>query len=226
MRPFAPLLALALLVACSPPGRADHDGPPPRVEALTTASEAPVRALAAPEPPAASAEAPGGDGACPAGYRCDPGALDRAPRPAITELFIQKRAHLLHLVAGNVIVKSYGVALGSGGLGQKRVEGDRVTPIGTYSITGRYPSRWHTYLALSYPNDEDRARFDDLAARGEVDRKLGPGSAIAIHGRRADMRDRHHKLLDWTLGCVALDNDEIDEVAALAPVGTRVVIRE
>lgn len=109
-------------------------------------------------------------------------------------------------------------------MGQKRVEGDRVTPIGVYTITGRYPSRWHTYLSISYPGEEDRRRFEELVSRGEVDPRLGPGSAIAIHGHRRDQRDEAHKGRDWTLGCVALDNGEIDEVAALSPVGTRVVI--
>jgi murein L,D-transpeptidase YafK len=164
------------------------------------------------------------DPACPRGFTCALDAWDRVPRPKITEVWIQKRAHRLHLVADRTIVRSYSVALGSGGLGQKRVEGDRVTPSGTYSITGRYPSRWHTYLALDYPNDEDRRRFAELVARGEVDAKKGPGSAIAIHGHRADQHDGVHKRWDWTLGCVALDRAEIDEVADAAPVGTKVVL--
>ena len=79
-------------------------------------------------------------------------------------------------------------------------------------------------MYLDYPGDEDRRRFAELVARGEVEAKRGPGSAIAVHGHRADQRDGLHKTWDWTLGCVALDNGEIDEVASLAPVGTRVVI--
>src|SRR5262249_1724356 len=138
-----------------------------------------------------------------------------APPPALTEILVQKQAHRLFVVADRTIVKSYRVALGGGGMGQKRVEGDRVTPIGVYSITGRYPSRWHTYLSLSYPGDPDKRRFEELVALGEVDARLGPGSAIAIHGHRRDQQDKAHKERDWTLGCVALDNDEIDEVAAL-----------
>jgi murein L,D-transpeptidase YafK len=111
-------------------------------------------------------------------------------------------------------------------MGQKQVEGDRVTPMGAYTITGKYPSRWHTYLSLSYPTEEDKRRFAELVSRGLVDARRGPGSAIAIHGRRADQRDKVHKERDWTLGCMALDNDEIDEVAALSPVGTPVFIEE
>jgi murein L,D-transpeptidase YafK len=109
-------------------------------------------------------------------------------------------------------------------LGQKHHEGDRVTPIGRYRITGRYPSKWHTYLALDYPTAVDRQRYAALVERGEAPPKVGAGSAIAIHGRRAEMPDGLHKLSDWTLGCIALDNGEIDEVAAHAPIGTPVTI--
>ena len=155
-----------------------------------------------------------------------PAPPDQPPARKGTQLLVEKQAHRLSVVVDGTIVKSYRVALGSGGMGQKRVEGDRVTPIGTYTITGRYPSRWHTYLSLSYPNEEDNRRFAELAARGSVDARKGPGSAIAIHGHRGDQRDKAHKERDWTLGCVALDNDEIDEVAALSPVGTPVIIEE
>jgi lipoprotein-anchoring transpeptidase ErfK/SrfK len=228
------MLALGFVAECRPHGSAEapEPGHTPAEEPRTTAAAAVVpAALAAPAPPKATepeateTEATP-DPSCPAGYTCDRSALDRAPRPRVTEIFIQKREHKLHLVSGSRIVRSYGVAIGSGGYGFKRFEGDRVTPVGTYTITGRYPSRWHTYLALSYPSDEDRARFAELASRGEVDKKLGPGSAIAIHGRRADMRDKEHKQWDWTLGCIALDNDEIDAVATAAAVGTRVVIKD
>ena len=159
---------------------------------------------------------------CPTGHRCDYGAFTR--RPPITQILIEKAAHRLHLVSGELVVRSYGVALGSGGLGKKAYEGDRVTPIGRYHVVGRYPSRWHTYLALDYPNDDDRKRHAELVARGEVPDGRGPGSAIASHGRKAMQPDRLHKLVDWTLGCVALDNAEIEEVASVAPVGTEVVI--
>lgn len=214
VKPVTLLLALApaLLAACGPRASAKPDRPAP-----TPTPKAPV-VLPAP--------APAADPNCPAAWTCDYGALARTKDLSITEILVQKQAHKLHLVAGKTIVKSYGMAMGNGGLGFKRFEGDRVTPVGVYSITGRYPSRWHTYLALSYPNDDDRRRFAALVARGEVDAKRGPGSAIAIHGHRADQSETLHKLRDWTLGCVALDNDEIDEIARAAPVGTKVVIED
>jgi len=149
-----------------------------------------------------------------------------APDAAIDLILVEKSERRLALVTGTDVVAVYTVALGSGGMGQKHYEGDKTTPMGTYSVTAIIKgTRWHTYLALDYPNQEDKARYDALVARGEAPAGVGAGSGIAIHGRRKDMRDGLHKLVDWTLGCVALDNDEIDEVAARVKKGTRVVIR-
>jgi L,D-transpeptidase catalytic domain len=238
VRPFPLLLVLAFVAAC---GR-DVPGPDPaapavepaaRVDAapLRPATSAPVAPAQAPATSAASAASAASPtntvptGPCPPGWTCDYAAFaDPARRAAVSSLLVQKARHQLHLVAGRTILASYSVALGSGGLGQKLYEGDKTTPIGTYKITGKYPSRWHTYLAIDYPAPADVARHAAAVERGEVPKGKGPGSAIAIHGHRQDQPSRLHKVFDWTLGCVALDNDEIDVVAGLAPVGTPVVI--
>jgi murein L,D-transpeptidase YafK len=177
-------------------------------------------------PPAAAAPAFETDDRCPRGFGCDLDAWHEAPRPRVDLILIEKHAHRLSLVAGKRVVRVYGVALGYGGLGQKRYEGDGTTPIGDYHVVRRLPSKWHTYLALDYPNDADRRRWEAAKARGEIPEGKGPGSSIAIHGHRSDQPERLHKLLDWTLGCVALDRAEIDEVADAAPVGTHVRIVE
>jgi hypothetical protein len=164
------------------------------------------------------------DPACPADWPCDGRA---APDAIADAIFIDKSEHRLWLFAGRRVIESYGVALGSGGPGQKHYEGDKITPIGSYRITHIVPkTRWHTYLALDYPAEVDRQRYNDLVAKGEAPPGKTAGSGIAIHGRRADMVDGVHKLVDWTLGCVAIDNDEIDAVAARVAKGTAVTIRE
>src|SRR5437899_3054525 len=112
-----------MVADCRPHVSADREGP------------SPVTREPFPMPPSAGAPAAAADPRCPSGWRCDWTALDRAPPPKITEILVQKQAHRLSLAADGIIVKSYRVALGSGGMGQKRVEGDRVTPIGAYTIT-------------------------------------------------------------------------------------------
>ncbi len=148
-------------------------------------------------------------------------------RPGVTEIRIDKSEHRLELVGPDgAIVRSYQTAIGSGGLGPKRYEGDATTPVGTYRVTGRIPHLFHQFLVVSYPNDEDRARYAELKKRGEVPEGRGVGFGIGIHGTGDPARSGAHKQSDWTLGCVALDNAEIDEVASLVRDGTRIVISD
>jgi murein L,D-transpeptidase YafK len=144
----------------------------------------------------------------------------------VTEIRIDKSDHRLELLAGAEVVRSYRVALGSGGAGPKRFEGDRTTPVGTYRVSGRIPGLFRRFLVVSYPNEEDRARFADLKRRGEVPLGRGVGHGIGIHGVGRPGLDGVHKESDWTLGCVALDDAEIDEVASLVRDGTRIVITD
>jgi len=150
-----------------------------------------------------------------------------APRPpAVTEIRIAKQAHTLTLVAGDEVVASYRVALGPGGPGPKHMEGDRVTPVGTYHIAGRFKGLYHQFMTVSYPNDEDRARHAELQKQGLVPRGVGVGGGIGIHGTGHKDWNGVHKESDWTLGCIALDDEEFDAVSARVKDGTRVVITD
>ncbi|WP_437900540.1 L,D-transpeptidase family protein [Sorangium sp. So ce124] len=157
-------------------------------------------------------------------------AARRAPRaaasPPVTEIRIDKSEHTLDLVAGGKIVRSYRVALGPGGPGPKRYEGDKRTPVGTYRVAGRIDGLFHRFLIVSYPNEEDRARFAELKRRGEVPPGRGVGHSIGIHGVGSAQLAGVHKESDWTLGCIALDDDEIDEIARRTPDGAKIVITD
>jgi murein L,D-transpeptidase YafK len=144
----------------------------------------------------------------------------------ITEVRIDKGDHTLTLVAGEHVVKTYRVAIGPGGAGYKRMEGDKVTPVGRYKISSRIKGLFHNFLVVSYPNAEDRVRFAEAKRRGELPRSATIGGGIGIHG--VDSKDAKgvHKQYDWTLGCIALDDDEIDEIARRVRNGTTVVITD
>jgi murein L,D-transpeptidase YafK len=149
-----------------------------------------------------------------------------AKRPSVTELRIDKSERRLEVVAGDVVLKTYDVALGPGGSGPKRYEGDKVTPIGTYRVIAKIPRLFHQFLSLDYPNAEDRARYAKLKAAGDIPKGIGIGFGIGIHGVGNPELEPTHKESDWTFGCIALDDAEIDELVKLAPVGTRVVITD
>jgi murein L,D-transpeptidase YafK len=118
------------------------------------------------------------------------------------------------------------VAIGSGGLGPKRFEGDKTTPVGTYRIVSRFRGLFHQFLTVSYPSDEDRKRYAELKQRGEVPAGRGVGNGIGIHGVGDADYSGVHKQSDWTHGCIALDDAEIDELSRLVKDGTTVVITD
>ncbi len=218
-------LAVAWLTACAPDTR-----PAANRSSRATVPGAPASATVEPPTPTPPERSPASSAApeastpsCPTGFRCGP----ERPDAKVDLILVEKRAHRLALVSGDEVVATYSVAIGRGGYGPKGYEGDRITPTGAYEITAHIPrSKWHTFLALSYPTEADEARYRELVARGQAPAGVGAGSGIALHGRSAHLKDGLHKLVDWTLGCVALDNDEIDEIAARAPVGTKVLIRD
>jgi len=135
-------------------------------------------------------------------------------------VLILKKDHLLELLAGGKAIRTYKVALGQGGLAAKQQEGDARTPEGRYIIDARNAdSHYHRALHVSYPNAEDRKRAAKLG--------VAPGGAIMIHGlpNGKGWVGAGHRLYDWTLGCIAVTDEEIDEIWELVPVGTPVEIR-
>ena len=126
----------------------------------------------------------------------------------------------MELLAGGKVIRTYKVALGQGGLQPKQREGDARTPEGHYVIDAKSEqSKYHKALHVSYPNPDDRRR----ATR----QRVPPGGAIMIHGlpNGKGWVGARHRLFDWTLGCIAVTDEEIDELFTLVPVGTPVEIR-
>ncbi len=109
---------------------------------------------------------------------------------------------------------------GANPVGAKQEEGDNKTPEGIYKIDGRNPqSTFHLALHVSYPSDEDKTRAADRGASAGFD--------IMIHGIRNGLgwMGAFHRLNDWTAGCVAVTDEEIEELWRITPDGTTVEIR-
>ena len=110
--------------------------------------------------------------------------------------------------------------LGKNWVGDKRVKGDNATPEGMYKITMKFDSRKTKYykaLLLNYPNDEDISNFKSEIARGSLPASAKIGGLIEIHGNGG-------KGIDWTEGCIALSDKDMDLVFKIARVGTPVTI--
>jgi lipoprotein-anchoring transpeptidase ErfK/SrfK len=111
----------------------------------------------------------------------------------------------------------------SGMTGGKEWAGDARTPEGNYLIIDkRRSARFRWFLKLNYPNGIDEARFNELRASNRIPAWKREGSLVGIHGTDSPMLNIQN--VNWTLGCISVYNDDINEMAALLPVGTLVVI--
>jgi murein L,D-transpeptidase YafK len=145
------------------------------------------------------------------------------PLPAgmtIDRIVVEKSARRLSIFRDANQIKTYRIALGANPVGAKQQEGDMKTPEGIYEIDSRNPqSNFHLALHISYPSDVDDAR---ASARG-----ISAGFDIMIHG----IRNGHgwigafHRWKDWTAGCIALTDEEIEELWRVTPDGTMIEIR-
>ncbi len=161
------------------------------------------------------------------------------PPPAVhgrlngSRLVVIKSGRLLTLFVGDVPVKEYAIGLGTAPTGDKEREGDRRTPEGEFYLCYRNPtSRFHRFLGISYPSsdDADRGLRQGLISRDQyraittahAARRQPPwdtplGGEVGIHGGGSG--------LDWTWGCIALENAAIEELDRALPTGTRVTIQ-
>jgi murein L,D-transpeptidase YafK len=133
--------------------------------------------------------------------------------PEVTQIYVQKSARRMYLLHGNSVLKAYDIDLGTAPAGHKQFEGDGKTPEGGYFIDRRNPnSRYYLSLGISYPNEADRA-FAAAAGRS-------PGGDIFIHGRNKASGGRD----DWTVGCIAVKDREIEDIYAMVRDGTPIFI--
>lgn len=148
----------------------------------------------------------------------------------------------IHLMHGERLVKTYHAALGKGGLG-KQIRGDNKTPVGRYHIVDiRHSDRFRTFMHLSYPNQDDinqgygrgvldwseyERLLDGMARDGVAPQNSPLGGFVGVHGMGTSdpVLLNYHRRHNWTNGCVALTDREIDELSGLLDVGAVVMIR-
>lgn len=140
--------------------------------------------------------------------------------PKIDHVLVLKAERRLILLSEEQPVYEYSIALGGVPEGSKRGEGDQRTPEGYYVIDWRKPdSDYHLALHISYPNAEDRRQARELGVE--------PGGAIMIHGlpNGLSVIGAAHRVLDWTDGCIAVTNDEMEEIWRRVDDGVSIEIR-
>lgn len=147
-------------------------------------------------------------------------SASEGPPVTVDRVIVYKRDHKLVLLSAGREVKSYRVALGSQPVGPKTRQGDHRTPEGLYVLDSRNPNS-HFYKAfhISYPSSSDASNA----------RKLGisPGGDIMLHGLPKEYAwiGKAHAMHDWTDGCIAVTNEEMDELWRLVKIGTPIEIK-
>jgi murein L,D-transpeptidase YafK len=142
------------------------------------------------------------------------------PPLKVDKVIVHKSKRTLALTCQGKIIKSYKVALGRSPQGHKQQMGDNKTPEGNYVLDWRnLKSVYYKSLHISYPNREDRIKAKQKG--------VSPGGDIFLHGipKLFSFLGQFHRLYDWTRGCIAVSNDEIDEILELVKDGTPIEIR-
>jgi murein L,D-transpeptidase YafK len=136
------------------------------------------------------------------------------------KVLVIKSERRMLLLKGEKVLRSYEIALGKDPEGPKMCRGDKKTPEGTYTLDRRNPSsRFYRSIHISYPgkNDLENARRH----------KVSPGGDVMIHGlpNGKGRMGELHSVLDWTNGCIAVTNAQMDEIWRMVPNGTPIEIR-
>ena len=142
------------------------------------------------------------------------------PLGLVDSIVVEKKAHTLTLFRDGKPMRTYLVALGWTPQGDKLSAGDKRTPEGVFYIDARQPnSHYHLALHISYPDAAHRARSQTVGVQ--------PGGNIMIHGLPNGLGavGAAHRLTDWTYGCVALTDEEIEQIWSVVPIGTPVEIK-
>jgi len=134
--------------------------------------------------------------------------------PEVTRIIVQKSDRMMYLMHHDKVLRAFDIGLGFAPEGDKLREGDGKTPEGNYFINRRNPhSQFHLSVGINYPASHDRAE----AARAGV----SPGGDIFIHGRPKKYR---YGIRDWTAGCIAVTDREVELIYAMVKNGTPITI--
>lgn len=146
---------------------------------------------------------------------------------APVSIVIDKSSYELYVYDAKGWYATYPVVFGNSSLDDKKMEGDRNTPEGSFRIVNkRVHDKWDRYMGLDYPTQESIARFNERKRRGEIPSSARPGAGIGIHGvwpHEDFVIDRYK---NWTDGCISLKNGDIEDLYNYVPIGTPVTIRK
>lgn len=143
---------------------------------------------------------------------------ERTEEPLLADwIVVIKSQRIMRLLRKGEVIREYSISLGKNPVGHKVRQGDNRTPEGLYIISGRNPkSAYHLALRISYPDPIDVINARAMGVK--------PGGNIMIHGLPNGVKNKYLMERDWTNGCIAVSNEEIEEIWNLVPDGTPIEI--
>jgi lipoprotein-anchoring transpeptidase ErfK/SrfK len=142
-------------------------------------------------------------------------------------LVIDKSDYELNVYDDKGWFATYPVVFGNSSLADKKMEGDRCTPEGSFHIISKkLHDKWDRFMALDYPTKESYEKFKQRKQNGEIPTDARIGGAIGIHGTWPHDDYIIDRFKNWTMGCISMKNKDVEDLYSYMPVGTRVTIRK
>lgn len=140
-------------------------------------------------------------------------------------IYIDKSDFIFAVKNKDEVIKEYPIVLGTNPVDDKRMQGDRCTPEGTFHIISKYPhASWKKFIWIDYPNEDSRRKFKEAKANGEIPKDAKIGGEVGIHGTPDDCDYLIDEKVNWTFGCVSLKRKDVDEVYPYIKKETDIVI--
>ena len=145
----------------------------------------------------------------------------------VVSIIIDKSDYELSVYDDKGWYATYPVVFGNNSLSDKKYEGDKNTPEGTFRIIAkRVHEKWCRFMTLDYPNAESREKFIQRKQKGEIPSNAGIGGGIGIHGTWPHEDFVIDRFKNWTLGCISMKNEDVKEIYQFTAAGTKVTIRK
>lgn len=142
-------------------------------------------------------------------------------------IVIDKRKYELSVYDAQGWYATYPVVFGNNSLADKKMEGDRNTPEGAFKINQKnVHSKWYRFMGIDYPTKESMEKFNRRKQRGEIPAHAKPGGSIGIHGTWPGEDYVIDRFDNWTLGCISMKRNDVQDLYSYIPVGTPVTIRK
>jgi len=142
-------------------------------------------------------------------------------------ILIDKSDYELSIYDAKGWYATYPVVFGNSSLSDKKMEGDKNTPEGTFHIISkRIHEKWDRFMALDYPTQESIEKFNQRKQRGEIPANARIGGGVGIHGTWPHEDFVVDRYKNWTMGCISMKRSDVEEIYSFSPPGTKVIIRK